>query len=393
MGIFALHNYIIHPISIMKHKPAAIRVAVAAMFFMAGICFSSWASRIATIQQKLSISEGAFGAVLFAMPVGLMLSLPASGWAVNRFGSRKVVCTALAGYAVALTGLGFMPNIFMLAANILVFGFFSNAVNVSVNAQAVATELLFKKPIMASFHGVWSMAGFIGGGIGTLMIGQHIPPSIHFIIMAVVVVIAVFVCWGYLNDDRAPAEEKKKAFAKPDAALITLGIIAFCSMVVEGTMFDWTTIYFKKVIHATDANAGLGFTAGMCMMATGRFIADRFSARFGLKRTLQVSGALSFAGLLTVIVFPYLVPGILGLMLIGSGISSVVPLVYSVAGRSTTMAPGPAIAAVSTISFLGFLIGPPIIGLLAEAFNLRISFAFVALMALFVIVFSSRAKI
>jgi MFS family permease len=375
------------------YPPTVVRRAVAVFFFMAGLCFSSWASRIATIQEKLSISEGQFGAVLFAMPVGLMLSLPLSGWAVSRFGSRIVVCIALAGYGLALIGLGFMPNMYMLAANIMVFGLCSNAVNISVNAQAVATELLYKRPIMASFHGLWSLAGFIGGGIGTVMIGQEIPPSIHFIIIAVVVIGSIFICWRYLNHDKGTGEKKKSGFAKPDAALITLGIIAFCSMVVEGTMFDWTTIYFKKVIMAKDAMEGAGFTAGMCMMATGRFIADGFSARFGLKRTLQVSGFLSLTGLTMVITLPYLVPAIIGFMLVGAGISSVVPLVYSAAGKSTTMAPGPAIAAVSTISFLGFLVGPPIIGFLAEAFNLRLAFIFVAVMALCVIVFTTRAKV
>lgn len=375
------------------YQPVIVRRAVAVLFFMAGLCFSSWASRIATIQEKLNISEGQFGAVLFAMPVGLMLSLPLSGWAVSRFGSRIVVSIALAGYGLALIGLGLMPNMYLLALNIMVFGLCSNAVNISVNAQAVATELLYKRPIMASFHGLWSLAGFIGGGIGTLMIGQEIPPFIHFVMIAVVVIGSIFICWRYLNHDKGHSEEKKSGFAKPDAALVTLGLIAFCSMVVEGTMFDWTTIYFKKVIMAKDAMVGAGFTAGMCMMATGRFIADGFSARFGLKRTLQVSGFLSLAGLTMVITLPYLVPAIIGFMLVGAGISSVVPLVYSAAGRSTTMAPGPAIAAVSTISFLGFLVGPPIIGFLAEAFNLRLAFIFVAVMALCVIVFTTRAKV
>lgn len=376
-----------------KYQPAVIRRAVAAMFFMAGLCFSSWASRIATIQEKLSISEGQFGAVLFAMPVGLMLSLPLSGWAVSRFGSRIVVSIALAGYGLALIGLGFMPDMYLLAANIMLFGLCSNAVNISVNAQAVATEVLYKRPIMASFHGLWSLAGFVGGGIGTFMIGEKISPEVHFVLIAVVVIGSIFICWRYLNHDKGTGEKKKSGFAKPDAALITLGLIAFCSMVVEGTMFDWTTIYFKKVIVAKGAMEGAGFTAGMCMMATGRFIADGFSARFGLKRTLQVSGFLSLTGLVIVITLPYLIPAIIGFMLVGAGISSVVPLVYSAAGKSTTMAPGPAIAAVSTISFLGFLVGPPIIGFLADAFNLRLAFIFVAVMALCVIVFTTRAKV
>ena len=375
-----------------SYKPAIIRRAVAAMFFIAGLCFSSWASRIATIQQKLGLSEAALGAVLFALPVGLMLSLPLAGWAVNKVGSRKVLAISLSMYGLALAGLGFVDNVYMLAANLLLFGVASNSVNISVNTQAVATELLYSKPIMASFHGVWSLAGFIGAGIGTVMIGQGVDPMPHFILITIITIIAVLICWRYLIKDKG-AEKKKSTFAKPDAALITLGLIAFCSMVIEGAMFDWSTIYFKKVVMATGAWEGAGYTAGMCTMAGGRFIADSFAARFGLKTTLQISGALSLSGLLLVVLLPTLLPCIIGFMLIGAGISSVVPLVYSAAGRSTTMQPGPAIAAVSTISFVGFLVGPPVIGFLAEASSLKMSFLFLALMALLVIVFTTRAKV
>lgn len=375
-----------------SYQPVVIRRAVAAMFFMAGLVFSSWASRIATIQQKLSLSEAALGAVLFALPVGLMISLPLAGWAVNKVGSRKVLAVALIMYGVSLVGLGLVSNIYLLAANLVLFGMASNSVNISVNTQAVATEVLYKKPIMASFHGLWSLAGFVGASIGTLMIGQGVDPMPHFILIAVITVTSVFVALKYLHNDKG-AEKKKSAFAKPDSALITLGLIAFCSMVIEGAMFDWSTIYFKKIVLAPGAWVGAGYTAGMCAMASGRFVADSFAARFGLKTTLQVSGTLSLTGLLLVVIFPTLIPSIIGFLFIGAGISSVVPLVYSAAGRSTTMQPGPAIAAVSTISFVGFLVGPPVIGFLAEASSLKVSFLFLAFMALLVIAFTTKAKV
>jgi MFS family permease len=377
----------------MSHSPKTFRTAVAAMFFMAGLCFASWASRIATIQQKLSLSDAQLGAVLFALPVGLMLSLPLSGWAVTKMGSRKVLAIALTLYAVSLVSLGYANTTFILVGCLTVFGLASNAVNISVNTQAVATEVMYTKPIMASFHGLWSLAGFLGAGVGTLMIAKGIVPETHFIIIAVIIITTVLICWNFLHNDRSPKKTKGSGFVKPDKALITLGLIAFCSMVVEGAMFDWSVIYFKKVVQAQEAWIGAGYTAGMCFMAAGRFVADWFSHRFGLKPTLQVSGALSTTGLLIVVIFPTFIPALIGFMLVGAGISSVVPMVYSAAGRSTTMLPGPAIAAVSTISFVGFLVGPPVIGFLAEAFTLKVSFLFLAIMALFVIILSTRAKI
>ncbi len=379
------------PIQPSPYSRKVIRITVAAMFFMAGLVFASWASRIATIQQNLSLSDAQLGAVLFALPVGLMLSLPLSGWAVNKIGSRKVLAIALSAYGITLISLGMVTHAYQLVACLVVFGLASNATNISVNTQAVATEGLYHHPIMASFHGVWSLAGFIGAGIGTLMIGINMAPAPHFMIIAAITVMTVILCLRYLHNDHTASDTP--AFAIPDKALLTLGLIAFCSMVCEGAMFDWSVIYFKKIVLAEKAWMAAGYTACMCTMAFGRFVAESFSARFGLKRTLQVSGMLSAIGLLIAVLFPTLLWAIIGFMFVGAGISSVVPMVYSAAGKSTTMSPGASIAAVSTISFIGFLIGPPIIGFLAGAFTLRIAFVFIFVMAISVVVLATRAKI
>jgi MFS family permease len=375
------------------HTPKIYRRAVGAMFFMAGLCFASWASRIATIQEKLHLNEAELGGVLFAIPLGLMISLPLSGWAVTKIGSRRVLVAALGLYGITLITLGFAPTTWTLIGCLVVFGLASNATNISVNTQAVATEALYPKPIMASFHGLWSLAGFLGAGVGAFTIGRDIAPQTHFMIISVIIMVTIAACWRYLHNDKNPAGSGGSAFVMPDKSLIILGLIAFCSMVVEGAMFDWSTIYFKKVVGATKAWEGAGYTAGMCFMAAGRFVADGFSHRFGLKRTLQVSGTLSTIGLLIAVIFPTLIPAIIGFMFVGAGISSVVPMIYSAAGKSTTMQPGAAIAAVSTISFVGFLVGPPVIGLLAEVSSLKVSFIFLAIMAALVVVFTTKAKV
>ncbi|MBD1387179.1 MFS transporter [Mucilaginibacter rigui] len=368
-----------------------LRIAVGVMFFMAGICFASWASRIATIQQNLNLSDAGLGGVLFALPVGLMCSLPFSGWVITRIGSRKLLVSALIVYSLALVSLGIAQNTVQLVACLLLFGFSSNAVNISVNTQAVAAEELYKRPILSSFHGLWSLAGFTGAAIGTFMIGQHVIPFKHFSMIMALVIITVIFTTRYLKNDK-PASAGP-VFVMPDNSLIKLGIIAFCSMICEGAMFDWSVIYFKKVVLAQNASIGAGYTGFMLTMATGRFIADKFAHRFGLKRTLQVSGMLTATGLLTAVAFPYLYTAIFGFMLVGFGVSSVVPLVYSAAGKSKTMSPGVALAAVSTIGFMGFLFGPPVIGFVAGIATLRASFTLIALMGICVTVFATKAKI
>ncbi|AYL94104.1 MFS transporter [Mucilaginibacter celer] len=369
----------------------ALRIAVGAMFFMAGLSFSSWASRIATVQQDLGLSDAGLGAVLFALPVGLMCSLPFSGWIITKIGSKKLVIIALIVYSMALVTLGLAQNAFQLVICLMCFGFSSNAVNIAVNTQAVATEQLYQRPIMAFFHGLWSLAGFTGAGIGTFMIANGIIPLYHFMAMLIVIALGVLVAARYLKDDKVT--DAGPVFVMPDKSLIKLGIIAFCSMICEGAMFDWSVIYFKKVVLAPATVVGIGFTTFMFTMAGGRFIADWFAHRFGLKRTLQVSGSLTAIGLTIAVIFPYVPTALLGFLLVGAGVSSVVPMVYSAAGKSKTMAPGVALAAVSTIGFLGFLVGPPVIGFIAGIATLRASFVLIACMGLSVVIVSTKAKL
>ncbi|TFF38065.1 MFS transporter [Mucilaginibacter psychrotolerans] len=361
------------------------------MFFMAGLSFSSWASRIATVQQELDLSDAALGGVLFALPVGLMCSLPFSGWAITKIGSRNLLVAALIVYSISLVTLGLAQNTFQLIICLMVFGFSSNSVNISVNTQAVAAEELYGRPILASFHGLWSLAGFTGAAIGSFMIGHEIIPLYHFIFILVIIIVVVLFTMPYLKHDKVA--NAGPVFVMPDNSLIKLGAIAFCSMICEGAMFDWSVIYFKKVVLAPIDWVGTGFTAFMFTMAGGRFVADWFSHRFGLKRTMQLSGMLTATGLLIAVIFPHLYTALIGFLFVGAGVSSVVPMVYSAAGKSKTMQPGVALAAVSTIGFMGFLVGPPMIGFIAGLASLRASFTLIAMMGISVTVVATKAKI
>lgn len=382
----------------MKVSPAypyprhTLRIVVGVMFFLAGLCFASYASRIVTIQQTFRLTDAALGAILFSVPVGLMFSLPFSGWIITIIGSRRLLIFALSFYGITLVGLSLAQNVIQLIIGLILFGFSSNAMNISVNTQAVAAEELYKKPIMASFHGLWSFAGFVGAGIGTYMIAKQVKPLYHFTIIASVTIITIMLIARYLKDDKVASSGP--VFVMPDKSLIMLGVIAMCSMMCEGAMFDWSAIYFKKVVLAPMAVIGIGFTAFMSTMAFCRlFIADWFAKVFGLRRILQVSGALTVAGLLIAVIFPYFYTAVIGFLFVGAGVSSVVPMVFSVAGKSKTMQPGVALAAVSTIGFVGILLGPPIIGFISGLINLRASFTFIALMGTCVVILSSKAKL
>ncbi|WP_133273195.1 MFS transporter [Hymenobacter radiodurans] len=380
--------------SLPATSPRVHRVAVSAIFFLQGLCFASWASRIPTIQQQMGFSDTQLGLVLLALPVGLMLSLPLSGWLVARHGSRWVALAGAFLYAFTLLTLGFTTNPLQLVSCLVFFGLAANMLNIAINTQAVGVEALYSRSIMASFHGVWSLAGFVGAAIGTIMIGYGISPLIHFGLVMGFIMVGVLVAGRHiLPTDASSSSTDQPIFVLPDKSLLLLGLIAFCCMICEGAMFDWSGVYFRKVVQAEKAWVGAGYTAFMSTMAAGRFVADRFTSYFGRARTLQFSGLLTASGLLLAVLLPQLWPSIIGFLLVGFGVSSVVPLVYGAAGRSTVMSPGVALAAVSTVGFLGFLIGPPLIGLVAGATSLRISFSIIAVMGLCIALLSAKAKL
>ncbi len=357
----------------------AHRIAVAIFFFMAGLCFASWASRIPDIKLKLGLSDAGLGAVLLALPSGLMLSLPLSGWAVTRFSSKTMITIAAVLYPLMLILIGAVTSSWQLAAVLFCFGVFGNMYNISANTQAVGVEFLYQRSIMATFHGIWSLAGFSGAAIGTFLIAQGINPLYHFIIICITSLIVVLIAQRYILPNDTKPENKQPIFARPDATILKLGLIAFGCLVCEGTMFDWSGVYFQKVVEAPKEMVTLGYTVFMATMATGRFLGDKLVTRFGIQRMLQVSGIVISSGLAVAVLFPTIVFATTGFFLVGLGVSSVVPLVYSTAGKSKTMAPGVALAAVSTIGFLGFLIGPPLIGFIAELAGLRWSFTIIAI--------------
>ncbi|QJX48215.1 MFS transporter [Hymenobacter taeanensis] len=358
--------------------PAQRRVAVSALFFVAGLCFASWASRIPDIRLKLGLSEGELGQLLLALPVGSMLALPVAGWLVHNHGSRAVVLLATCLYALFLPLLGWAPGFWSLAGSLVLFGFAGNLLNISVNTQAIGVQQAYGKPIMASFHGLWSLAGFLGGALGTLFIRWQQPPLWHFLLVMVLGLLLTVLAHQRTLPQDTGAEAGGPSLRRPEPYLLRIGLIAFCGMLCEGCMFDWSGVYFQKVVRPDATLVTAGYVACMSTMALGRFISDYFTHRLGTNLMLQISSALITVGLVTAVVWPAFVPSVVGFLLVGFGIASVTPLAYSAAGQSTTVSPGVALAMVSTIGYFGFLLGPPLIGFVAEISSLRVSFALVA---------------
>ncbi len=370
------------------------RMAVSAFFFCQGLCFASWASRIPDIKAALHLSEATLGTLLLALPLGQLSAMPFSGRLIARFGSRKVLRIGLILYSIALTNLGFASSAWELGLALYIYGICGNLCNLSVNTQAIGVERLFGRSIMASFHGVWSVAGFTGALLGLFIMSLNLSPYSHFWIVAFLGFGVALIASRYLIYGTSPAPaEKKPFFSKPDALLVQLGVIGFCCMASEGTMFDWSGIYFRNIVKAPAGLVTLGYASFMIMMAAGRFFGDRLTTRIGQKKMLQLSGVMISAGLFISVLFPNIMAATLGFLIVGFGVSSVVPMVYSIAGKASSLPPSMALASVSSISYLGFLMGPPLIGYIAEATDLRFSFATIGLLGFFITFMVSKLKI
>jgi MFS family permease len=354
------------------------RLALAFFFFLSGLRFASWASRIPDIQAQLHMSDAALGSVLFALPVGSISGLPISGNLVAKFGSRNMLLVSTLLFPVSMIGIGMVNSSIALALQLYFFGLTGNLMNISVNTQAVSLEALYGRSIMASFHGLWSVGGFSGALIGTLMVSAHLNPLQHFIWVSGIGLALAFCIYPFTLKKETRGKKKGSLLNKPDPYLLIIGFIAFGSMVCEGTMFDWSGVYFLKVIKTSAHLRSLGYISFMSAMATGRFLGDKLITKFGAKKVLQISGIVIASGLLLAVILPTIVTATVGFLLVGFGVSSVVPLCYAMAGKSKKMAPSLAIATVSSIGFIGFLMGPPLIGYIAQASSLRISFTVIA---------------
>ncbi|UYQ94570.1 MFS transporter [Chitinophaga horti] len=373
------------------NDPKKARWAITLFFIISGFGYFSWASRIPDIQQKLSLNDAELGSVLLALPVGLMLTLPVTGALLQRFSSRSIMFAGALAFNLMLSLIGFANETWQLVLILFAFGSSRNLLNISMNGNSVGVQALYDRSIITTFHGIWSVAGFSAVGFGALMIYFKIGPSWHFLGVGLAMVLLGFYAFpGSLK--QPPAPTGRKGFALPDKTLVKYGLISFGSMSCEGTMIDWSGIYFQKAVHVSDNWVGVGFFAYTVMMAAGRFGGDKLVNRWGAAPMIRYSGILLFCGLLLAALLPYPVTASLGFMMAGLGVSCVVPLVFALGGKASKMSNGASIAAISTVGYFGFLLVPPAVGFLAEAIGLRWTFAIVSCFGVLIAVLVSQLK-
>lgn len=348
------------------------RVSLSVFFFLSGVCFSSWASRIPTIKSNFNFNEAELGTLLLIMPISSLVGLPFSGWLVSRFDSRIPLASAFISLALSMALIGFATDTVMLATGIALFAFSLRILNISMNTQALTLQKLFERKINGSFHGLWSTGGIAGVGFSTLLVGMDVSMSIHLLIISAITLIVTTITWRYLiTNDRTTSGNKLK-LGKPDPYIVYLGIIVFFSAICEGGMFDWSGVYFKEVVG--EELFTLGYLVFMIFMASSRFVSDYLLERIGMATSYMMCTILIVSGITLAVLFPTFWPVLIGFCLVGFGTAAVIPMTFLLAGNSQKYSAGMAISLISTYSIVGMLIGPAMIGYLAHAFGLRYAF-------------------
>ena len=378
--------------SISKQSRRAI---LSGYFFFTGICFASWASRIPDIKLALGLTDAQFGGMLLFLPLGSFLGIPISGSLTARHGSNKMLKIASILYPLALVNIGWAAETMVvhLAIALFIFGMIGNLFNVSVNTQAVELAKLFDKSIISSFHGFWSMAGFVGGLIGSYFIAASMSPLLQFLVILTLGYIFLFTTQMHLLHSASNKEPLKKMWTKPTPLMFQFGLIALSNMICEGMMFDWSGVFYQSVVNVSESQRTIGYISFMACMTTGRMFADAFINYWGPRKQLMLSGLLVTIGLVVAIIYPTILTSTIGFMLVGFGVSSVIPTIYGSVGKSAE--PGQAsiaLASVSSIGFFGFLIGPPIVGFLSGALGLRWAFLTISILGLATFIQSYRLK-
>ncbi len=355
----------------MTGTPRQARGAVTAIFFLNGLVFGSWAARIPAVRDHVGLSDGGLGIALACGAIGSIIAMPIAGGRAARVGSRRATRVALAMLGVATALVALAPTLPALCALMLFFGAAMGSLDVSMNAHGVAVERTYGRAILASFHAWFSLGGLAGGALGALAAAADLDVRAHLAIIAMLTAV-VGLIWSryFLGADADAIGHADPVFVRPPRRLLALGALAFACLLIEGASADWSGVYLRDELGTTAAIAALGFTAFSVTMTVGRLLGDRLVDRFGPQTIVRAGGSIAALGFGLALLVATPVAAIAGFACLGAGMSGVVPIVFRASGHVPGMAAGVGLAAVSSTGYLGFLVGPPTIGGIAELVGL-----------------------
>jgi len=359
---------------------------VVAIFLIHGLTVSTWISRIPAVKAHLRLGDGAFGMSLFGSAVGSVIGIPVAGWFVSRFGSRKASIWSSIGLCAAMVLPAFAIDAPTLFAVLFVFGFMLGGNDVAMNSQAVCVEKLLGSPTMSRFHAMFSIGGIAGAAVGGAFASHEVPVLEHLVLTSTLFIAFALITSRSMPELHGGTESRTSSgrlrFREMPVALLALSAIGFCIFLSEGAIADWTAIYLRDILHSGPGLAAAGYAVFSAAMAVFRLSGDAITLRLGFAWTIRGGALLAAFGLSSVLLVHSPYSALPGLIMVGAGFSSIIPLVFAAGGRMKSVSSGAGVAAVSGIGYLGFLVGPTAIGFISELTSLRIGLSLVVVLSL-----------
>ncbi|MET9911329.1 MFS transporter [Streptomyces sp. NPDC006476] len=364
-----------------RHEVRRARYAVAGVFTVHGAVTGSFATRVPWIQEHAHLSAGELGFALAFTAFGASCAMPLAGRISHRFGSRTALRGLIAMWTLSLILPALAPNMLTLCLAMFVYGASAGMADVAMNALGVEIEHRLDKSIMSGLHGMWSAGALIGSAGGTLAAHLGADARVHFALAAATLTaLGLLACTWVLDLQPAEDEEPPPRFALPPRSALLIGAVGFCAVFAEGASLDWSAVFLRDQLDTSAGLAAACTTGFMLTMAVARLVGDAVVNRFGAVRTVRAGGVLAVLGGLLIVVAGEPVVAMGGFALLGLGIAVVVPLCFAAAGHSGPN-PSQAIAGVATITYTSGLIAPGLIGGVAQATSLVVSFVLVTVLA------------
>jgi fucose permease len=364
------------------------RAATSILFLLLGMVFATWAARIPAIRDALHLSPAQLGTVLLCGGIGAVLVFPLAAWLVAHYGARRAAWYSGLILLLMLPALAWAPDIVLLMAAMTGLGAAASCFDVAINAAGAAAEKAAGRSIMSQLHAWFCVGTFAGALIGSAMAALRVAPLLHFSLAAALSAIPLWLGYQALTCDRPEPSSGEKRFALPHGPLVALGIIAFCGAMAEGAIADWSGIFMSDQLGAGQGVAPLAFAAFSALMLAARLIGDRLKDRFGARPVLALGALLAAAGISIAVLALNAPMAIAGFALSGAGLAAVFPFIFSAAGRHGSTA----LAAVATMGYSGGLIGPPLIGFIANGVGLQAALGLLALLSIAIAAAASRAS-
>ncbi|MEV4274607.1 MFS transporter [Actinoplanes xinjiangensis] len=365
------------------------RIATSLVFLMFGAALGVWTARIPAVKESLGLSDGRLSVALLAFAAGCITGMALIGRLTDRFGSSQVLVPAALLEGLLLIPPAFAGGLVTLSVALFVFGAVHGTLNIAMNANAAEVERAHGRPIMASFHALYSIGGFLGAIVGSLF--AHAGLSVATTLISVGLPAFVLAAGASRWVLRSPAAEanltdsdERGAAAARRPLLVLFGIVVLCTLVGEGAAADWSAVYLRDDLGASEGFAAYGYAAFAIMMTAGRLVGDRIAGRFGSPALIRASGLVAAAGLGLGLLIEHPLAGVAGFGLLGLGLSCVAPQFFSAAAAVDPRRAGQALSTVVSIGYLGFLLGPIAIGAAATVVGLTTALWIPVALAVFV---------